>query len=114
MLRIFITGEVYLPPLPNRLGKDTIFPFSVNTYPELAGVGVVECCLKLETNLLNTVFKAPKFFLQSFPLWFYYSLLTFRLICYHLYFFWWGGGFLPHPALFFFFFFFTHSRFHSL
>ena len=79
-------------------------------------MGVVECCLKLETNLLNTVFKAPKFFLQSFPLWFYYSLLTFRLICYHLYFFWWGGGFLPHPALFFFFFvfFFTHSRFHSL
>ena len=34
MLRILIAGEVYLPPLPNRLSKVTIFPFSVNTYVE--------------------------------------------------------------------------------
>ena len=56
-----------------------------------AGVEGGEYCLKLATTLLNTVFKAPKFFLHSFPLWLYYSLLTFRLICYHLHF---GGGWL--------------------
>ena len=48
MLRIFITGEVYLPPLPNRLGKDTIFPFSVNTYPELAAWGWWNAVLNLK------------------------------------------------------------------
>ena len=32
MLVILITGDVYLPHLPKRLGKVTIFPFLVNKY----------------------------------------------------------------------------------